>query len=161
MSDRGANGRFAAGNAGGPGRPRRQVEEEYRNITLGKVSQRRWAKIVARAVDDAEAGDHHARTWLVKLLGLEPPARVAATDGDGNTPTLSTFLALTAAKHEAGVEPSNIIDPDLAYQAAAAAQPAAGTSDNAANLPSDATAIVVAPDGGLTYSAAGEEQAGE
>lgn len=66
-------GRFARGNPGGPGRPRRTIEREYM-ATLGEaVTLDDWRDVVARAVADAKAGDQGARNWLAKyLLGNTP-----------------------------------------------------------------------------------------
>ncbi|HUY34349.1 MAG TPA: hypothetical protein VMV69_16505 [Pirellulales bacterium] len=63
-------GRFAPGNPGGPGRPRREVEAEYLAATMANVTAEAWGRIVAKAVVDAEAGDRHAREWLARMLGL-------------------------------------------------------------------------------------------
>ncbi len=83
---RDARGRFAPGNAGGPGRPRRAVEADYLRTLATACPPERWAKIVARAVADAEAGDAPARAWLSKhLLGADPPSllRIAAEESLG------------------------------------------------------------------------------
>jgi hypothetical protein len=68
MSDRkthrDTNGRFAVGNSGGPGRPRRAVEANYLAALSEAVSVRKWKKIVEKAVKDALAGDRHAREWI-------------------------------------------------------------------------------------------------
>jgi len=86
--DRDENGRFADGNAGGPGRPRRTIEREYL-ATLGDVvSLGEWREIVLRAVADAKAGDARARDWLSKyLVGAEPPTllQLAGKEGRGLT----------------------------------------------------------------------------
>lgn len=66
-------GRFAPGNPGGPGRPRRTVEREYMATLGDAVSLADWRDVVARAVFDAKAGDQGARNWLAKyLLGSTP-----------------------------------------------------------------------------------------
>ncbi len=67
------NGRFAKGNPGGPGRPRRTVEREYLATLADAVSLDDWRQIVGRAVVDAKDGDAKARDWLTRyLLGPEP-----------------------------------------------------------------------------------------
>ncbi len=165
MSDRGSDGRFTKGNRASPGRPRREVEQEYRNATLGKVPLTRWRKIVARAVDDAEVGDAKARSWLTDILGLRPPARIAETTSDGDDMTLGRLLTTLAERGDR--EPDNIVDVDREYERhvaeaeAAAAQPAADTSGATAELPDDAAVIDVAPDGAVTYSAADDDREAE
>ncbi len=68
------NGRFAQGNAGGPGRPRRAIERDYLAVLGDAVSIDDWREVVERAVVDAKAGDAKARDWLTKhLLGEKPP----------------------------------------------------------------------------------------
>lgn len=80
---RGTGGRFAAGNAGGPGRPRRETEAAYLAATINAVPAADWTAIVEQAVADAKAGDHHARAWLSKILGMDAPQRLEhTTDGD-------------------------------------------------------------------------------
>ncbi len=63
-----ANGRFAKGNPGGPGRPPRQDERDYLIAAAGVVSLERWQRVVERAAADAEKGDHKAREWLSRWL---------------------------------------------------------------------------------------------
>ncbi len=67
-ADRGARGRFAKGNLGGPGRPRRAVEREYLAALSAAVSLDDWREIVQRAVTDAKGGDATARVWLARYL---------------------------------------------------------------------------------------------
>ena len=61
-------GRFAPGNAGGPGRPRRAIEREYLAVLGEAVTLDDWRQIVNQAVADAKDGDAAARTWLGKYL---------------------------------------------------------------------------------------------
>lgn len=65
---RDAAGRWAAGNPGGPGRPRRAIERDYLAALAEACPPATWRRIVERAVADAEAGDHQARTWLARYL---------------------------------------------------------------------------------------------
>ncbi len=85
---RDGSGKFADGNLGGPGRPRRAIEREYL-ATLGEaVTLNDWREVVARAVTDAKAGDAPARAWLAKyLVGDKPSALLdlAAAEADGRT----------------------------------------------------------------------------
>ena len=63
-----ANGSFAPGTAGGPGRPRRQVEADYVRYLSDRVTPDVWAKIVDEAVEQAILGDATARAWLSRYL---------------------------------------------------------------------------------------------
>jgi hypothetical protein len=65
---RGSNGRFAIGNSGGPGRPRREVERSYLSALTKAVALEDWVAIIRRAVEDAIQGDAQARAWLSKHL---------------------------------------------------------------------------------------------
>lgn len=65
---RDANGQFAKGNAGGPGRPRRATEADYLRISIEAVSLDDWREIVARAASDAKGGDRNAREFLRRIL---------------------------------------------------------------------------------------------
>jgi len=77
------NGRFALGNPGGPGRPRRAIQSEYLATLGDAVSLDDWSEIVTRAVSDAKAGDSTARVWLTKhLLGDKPPALLDLAAGE-------------------------------------------------------------------------------
>lgn len=69
---RNAGGRFAAGNAGGPGRPKRVVEQAYLAKLSSVVSMKSWKAVCERALADAIAGDARARGWLAKYLMSEP-----------------------------------------------------------------------------------------
>lgn len=66
--DRGQNGRFSKGNAGGPGRPPREREAEYLALTATNCPPAKWGKIVAKAAADALKGDASARNFLAKYL---------------------------------------------------------------------------------------------
>lgn len=68
MSGRNGNGRFAVGNAGGPGRPPRRVEADYLAALTESVTIDDWKAIVTRAVVDAKNGNAKAREWLGKHL---------------------------------------------------------------------------------------------
>lgn len=86
---RDARGRFTSGNPGGPGRPRRETERDYLRVLVSACPLDRWERIIAKAVDDAEAGDAKARDWLTRhLIGADPPGltRLAAEDALGVDP---------------------------------------------------------------------------
>lgn len=65
---RDANGYFAAGNKGGPGRRKRETEREYIAATIETCPLDKWRTIVLKAVEQAMAGEHHSREWLSKYL---------------------------------------------------------------------------------------------
>jgi hypothetical protein len=90
--DRG--GRFAVGNQGGPGRPRREVERAYVDASIGAVTIDAWMEVVTRAVNDARDGNGPARAWLSKLLGIDAPRKVTHTDADGEPLTLGAVLSV-------------------------------------------------------------------
>lgn len=95
------NGRFAPGNPGGPGRPRRTVERDYLAALGEAVSPRDWQEVVARALADAKAGDGKARDWLTRyLIGDAPPRLIdlVASDLRGDTP--DDDITALAAKQE-------------------------------------------------------------
>ena len=75
-SGRDNQGRFSKGNPGGPGRPRRAVEEDYLAALSDQLSIERWENIVIRAIEDAENGDHRARDWIARYA-LGPSPKVA------------------------------------------------------------------------------------
>ena len=67
-------GRFASGNRGGPGRPRRVTERAYLAAISEACPPDVWQEIVAQAVQDAKAGDAKARDWLAAYLVGRPDA---------------------------------------------------------------------------------------
>ena len=75
MTARDENGRFVKGHSGNPnGRPPRNREERFLEITLSKVTYRDWAEIVEKAVTQAKRGDATARKFLADYL-LGPPTQ--------------------------------------------------------------------------------------
>ena len=68
--DRG--GRFAPGNAGGPGRPRRATERAYLDALTEACPPETWKLIVESAVMNAGRGDRYAREWLSSYLMGRP-----------------------------------------------------------------------------------------
>jgi hypothetical protein len=73
-SFRGTRGRFATGNPGGPGRPRRPVEADYLRAISDACPLEKWREIVERAVEDARSGDAKAREWVSRhLVGTPQP----------------------------------------------------------------------------------------
>jgi hypothetical protein len=87
--NRDAYGRFVQGHPGGPGRPRRYVEQEYLAALNAAVSLETWRQIIERAIDDAIRGDSRAREWLSQyLLGEDRVSlvRIAAKERVGLSP---------------------------------------------------------------------------
>ncbi len=91
-SGRDNSGKFAAGNAGGPGRPPRATERDYLVALSESCSTNDWQEIVTRAVDDAKGGDAKARSWLASYLVGEPGSR-------------GEMLHSLAVEFVAGIEP--------------------------------------------------------
>lgn len=73
--ERDAQGRFAKGNRGGPGRPPRKTEERYLRAMTRAVLLKDWRAIVKRAVAQARTGDKDARRWLSDYLLGRPVQR--------------------------------------------------------------------------------------
>lgn len=61
-------GRFAPGNSGGPGRPKRAVELEYIKALADTVTLDDWRAVCQSALEAAKAGDAKAREWLAGYL---------------------------------------------------------------------------------------------
>jgi hypothetical protein len=80
--DRAANGRFAPGWRGGPGRPRRTTEADYLTALREAVPLQAWTRIVRKAVDEALAGDRQARTFLANYLIGRPTQAVGLSDSN-------------------------------------------------------------------------------
>ncbi len=73
MNDqRSPKGTFAKGHPGGPGRPRRAVEDAYLVAISEACSPEKWKQIVERAVEEALGGDARAREWLAGCLVGKP-----------------------------------------------------------------------------------------
>lgn len=105
VGDRDRAGRFAPGNGGGPGRPRRATERAYLATISAACPPDAWREIVSRAVADAKAGDAKARDWLAAyLVGRPETAAVtlhtlAVEDAAGTDPvdadaSLAKLMAL-------------------------------------------------------------------
>ncbi len=72
---RNENGRFAAGNSGGPGRPKAKTEEQYLLKLYDVVAIHDWQDVVNKALVQAKTGDHRARQWLANYLIGRPKER--------------------------------------------------------------------------------------
>ena len=82
--ERDKRGRFAAGNGGGPGRPKREREVEYYRVMEMSVTLADWRAIVTKAVEQAKRGDAVARKWIADYLIGTPPQRHELTGADGD-----------------------------------------------------------------------------
>lgn len=80
--ERNANGTFALGNSGGPGRKSKAREEKYYQIAMSAVSYKDWREIVRKAAEQAKRGNKDARKWLSDYLMGPPQQRVDLTSGD-------------------------------------------------------------------------------
>src|SRR5215468_6755002 len=87
-------GRFAVGNNGGPGRPRRAMERDYLVALANAVPMDRWQAIVQRAIDDAEQGDPKAREWLAGYLVGRPHGDGLARPADAERPPDALDIAI-------------------------------------------------------------------
>lgn len=68
--DRGPAGRFAAGNAGGPGNPHAKRIAKLRSLLVEAVNDDDLRAIIGKLVEQAKAGDDAARRELLdRLLG--------------------------------------------------------------------------------------------
>lgn len=63
-----ADGKFAKGNPGGPGRPPRKQEIAYLKALHEAVSLADWKELCVSALEQAKAGDYRAREWLSRYL---------------------------------------------------------------------------------------------
>lgn len=63
---------FVKGNPGGPGRPRKSVEEKYLKKFSSSVTLTEWREIIKKAVQQAQKGDARARQWLADYLVGKP-----------------------------------------------------------------------------------------
>jgi hypothetical protein len=85
---------FAAGNAGGPGRPSRDVESRFLNVLSTCTTDEEWTKIVKVAIIQAQQGRAPARDWLSKYLLPKPEALWAAEQGGDQPEGLVALLAI-------------------------------------------------------------------
>ena len=76
---RDAKGRFAYGHPGGPGRPRRAVEQDYLHTLSAACPPQRLAGIIATLVAAAERGDQSATQILLRYLIGTPSAAPTLT----------------------------------------------------------------------------------
>ncbi len=97
---RAAGGRFAVGNAGGPGNPHVRETARLRSVLLAAVSDDDIKVIVAKLLKKAKAGDLRAiREVLDRTLG-KSPAAVAIEIGGRQVMTPEEVRASLAAISE-------------------------------------------------------------
>ncbi len=85
---RDTKGRFAPGNGGGPGRPRRAIERDYLAKMSENISLDDWGEIIRKAVADAKLGDARARDFVARYALGETPGtlrELAAREAVGLT----------------------------------------------------------------------------
>jgi len=82
MITRDENGKFAKGNGGGPGRPKKEREYDFYRILISTVTRDDWRDIIKRAVQDAKRGDGPARKWLADYYAGPPVERKEITGAD-------------------------------------------------------------------------------
>lgn len=79
MADRDEKGHFLKGHKiGGPGRPRRPVEEKFLDALTGAVSIEDWKTAVRALLEKAMGGDERAFAVLASYLIGKPTEYVAA-----------------------------------------------------------------------------------
>ena len=83
MVARDETGKFAKGNEGGPGRPKKEREQRFYEITLSSVTFEDWKEIIEKAVTQAKKGDAVARKFLADYLIGPPVQRSELTGKDG------------------------------------------------------------------------------
>ncbi len=81
-AERTARGRFAVGNSGGPGRPKRATEATYLLTLSAACPPETWRLICQKAVEQALAGDASARAWLARYLAEGMTLNIAASLAD-------------------------------------------------------------------------------
>ena len=86
MRERDEKGRFVNGNSAsvGKGRPPKEREDRYYEITMNACTFKDWNTIVSKAVSQAKRGDSVARKFLADYLVGPPPQRHEHTGEGGN-----------------------------------------------------------------------------
>ena len=83
-------GGFTPGKSGNPnGRPKKEREARFLEVTLSAVTFSEWEAVVKKALEQAKRGDSQARKWLSDYLMGSPVQRIAPTDPSGENPYMS------------------------------------------------------------------------
>ena len=90
MVKRDESGKFVKGHTGGPGRPKKEREQRFLEITLSEVTFDDWRDIIRRAVSDAKKGDPAARKFLADYL-IGPPVQKNELTGANGGPIAMTW----------------------------------------------------------------------
>ena len=77
---RDAKGRFVKGTSGNPG-GRKRGKKDYCALLDAACTVAKWKAIVAKAIEDAIAGDRWARDWVASYL-IGRPTQGFAVSGD-------------------------------------------------------------------------------
>ncbi len=89
------------------GRPRREVEAEYLDVTIASVSKEDWATVVRSMISRAKAGDVAAARWLADYMLGKPTERLNVTSEDDSAVTV---LRLPGKMNEDGAAGSERFD---------------------------------------------------
>ena len=76
------DGKFAKGNKGGPGRPKKEREQRFYEIAISTVTFKDWGLIIKKAVEQAKRGDSTARKFLADYLMGTPQQKLDITTND-------------------------------------------------------------------------------
>jgi len=93
-------GRFAAGGAAGPGRPRREVEAAYLAAFTSAMPPEELEKIIEAVVEQAQAGNVQAARLLIEHSLGRPTSRLELADASegfrvaGQTPAESLEMMM-------------------------------------------------------------------
>jgi len=119
-----ADGRFAQGNAGGPGRPPRPADERWVERLKAVVTDEDIDEIILEAVRRAKLGQWRARDFLWSY-GIGKPRQMVEVSG-GDMPMMRLFLLWLQGKDadlEARMLGAEVAPADIAALEAEGAEP--------------------------------------
>jgi len=108
VTDRNDKGQFVKGNSGGPGRPKKEREEKFLEITQSACTYSDWRKIIKRAVEQAKRGDSRARKFLADYL-LGPPRQRHELMGTLGNLDLASLSLIQLERLAAGDDPLKVL----------------------------------------------------